>query len=95
MGPAGAVTTSLLRAGRTWPSWRTFITRKGEMVDMTEVCPTDVAALQRADAQAVLRQRWTEQREYQSLAPAPLLQPVAAQLAARGLPERAKHAARS
>ncbi|CAK0791284.1 unnamed protein product [Prorocentrum cordatum] len=79
----------LAKAERTWPNWHTFITRKGELVDMTVVCPADVAALLRTDVQAVLRQRWTEQEEYRTLAPAPLLQPVVAQMAARCFPRHA------
>eukprot|EP00959_Pyramimonas_sp_CCMP1952_P034502 723451-Pyramimonas_sp.AAC.1 len=61
---------------------------------MTQVCPADVAALLRADVQAVLRRSWTDQDEHRSPAPAPSLQPVPAQLAARGFPKHARNAER-
>ena len=92
-GPAGAVIMSIRRAGWTWPKWDTFLTRGGEQVNLAQVCPSDVGALLRQDVQAQLWEQWTAEPGYESLAPAPLLQPAVAQLEAKNFPRHARNAA--
>eukprot|EP00959_Pyramimonas_sp_CCMP1952_P331658 6944872-Pyramimonas_sp.AAC.1 len=56
-GPAGAVTMSLRRAGWSWPDWRTFRTRDGHLLRLSDVCPMDVQAMLKVDLECHI---WAE-----------------------------------
>ncbi|CAK0843011.1 unnamed protein product, partial [Prorocentrum cordatum] len=93
-GPAGAVIMSIRRATWTWPAWHTFVSKEGFVLNMQEVCPMDIAAMVRKDAQATLWEEWTQAEEFKSLSPMPLLAPAVAQLRARDFPKHARNAAK-
>ncbi|CAK0855220.1 unnamed protein product, partial [Prorocentrum cordatum] len=55
MGPAFSCVLAARRLGWTWPSWRTFVSREGHIIDLAAVCPRDVQAMAERDAEL---QQW-------------------------------------
>lgn len=82
-GPAGATVMVLRELGWAWPQWHTFSTRQGFQLRLSEVCPADVKAMVLLDSDAAMWASWTADPEYASLAPRPLIEPIAQFAAAR------------
>ena len=73
---------AMRQLGWTWPRFDCFITRQGLQLWLQDVCPEDVKAMARLDSDAAMWERWTAAEEYATLAPRPLVEPVARLLAA-------------
>ena len=76
-GPVGAAVLAARQIGWRWPRHDTFITRGGLRIDLGTICPEDVRAMVIRDSDEAMWQEWTGEAGRRSLAPRPLIEPVA------------------
>ena len=74
---------TLRELGWTWPQWHTFRSREGFELCLDQVGPADVKAMVLLDSDAQMWASWTAREEFRSLAPRPLIEPIAQLMSGR------------